>query len=68
MWFFMNFALMNEEKIIKELGTRLKELRIKKGYTSHEIFAYEHNLGRVQYWRHESGTNITMKSLIKLLL
>ncbi len=58
---------MKEDLIIKQIGERLRDLRVKKGYSSHENFAYENDLGRVQYWRHENGTNMTIKSLIKLL-
>lgn len=44
------------------------EMRKKRGYTSHEDFAFDHDIPRVQYWRIEKGkTNLTLKSLIKLL-
>lgn len=49
------------------IANKLKELRIKKGYTSHETFAFENNLNRVQYWRIEKGSNITLKTLIAIL-
>ncbi|WP_313375354.1 helix-turn-helix transcriptional regulator [Chishuiella sp.] len=52
---------------IKEISNKLKELRISKGYTSYETFAFENELNRVQYWRIESGHNITLKTLIKVL-
>ncbi len=60
---------MNNEKIIlKEIGERLKLLRIKKGFTSYESFAIDNDLSRMQYWRIEKGkTNITLRSLINLL-
>jgi transcriptional regulator with XRE-family HTH domain len=48
---------------------KLMELRKQKGYTSHEDFAFDHDIPRVQYWRLEKGqTNLTLKSLIKLLV
>jgi transcriptional regulator with XRE-family HTH domain len=54
--------------LLKRIGRKLTELRKKKGYTSHEDFAFDHDIPRVQYWRLEKGqTNLTMKSLIKLL-
>ena len=54
--------------LLKRIGLKLTELRKQKGYTSHEDFAYDHEIPRVQYWRLEKGqTNVTMKSLIKLL-
>lgn len=49
------------------IGNRLKELRVAKGYTSYETFAYDHELNRVQYWRMEKGQNFTLKSLLKVL-
>jgi len=49
------------------IGKQIKQLRIEKGYSSAEIFAYEHNLNRISYWRMEKGTNITINSLLKVL-
>ncbi len=61
-----------KEEVFKEslvrIGTRLTELRKQKGYSSHEDFAYDYDLPRVQYWRMEKGkANITLKSLHKIL-
>ena len=63
---------MKEEEVLsnllKRIGLKLTELRKQKGYTSHEDFALDHDIPRVQYWRIEKGqTNVTMKSLIRLL-
>jgi transcriptional regulator with XRE-family HTH domain len=56
------------QKLLEKIGERLAELRKKKGYTSHETFAYDHEMSRVQYWRIEKGrTNLTLKSLVNLL-
>ena len=55
------------EEQLKEIGLKLKELRVEKGYKSYETFALDNNLDRKQYWRMEKGTNITLKSLIKIL-
>lgn len=56
------------KKQLVRIGERLADLRKKKGYTSHETFAYDFDLSRVQYWRIEKGkTNITLKSLYSLL-
>ena len=51
----------------KKLGNRLKQLRIKKGYTNYEYFAYEHNIGRAQYGKYETGSNIQFDTLLKLI-
>lgn len=54
--------------LLKRIGQKLMELRKQKGYTSHEDFAFDHDIPRVQYWRIEKGkTNLTVKSLIRLL-
>lgn len=63
---------MKEEEVLSSLlrriGRKLTELRKQKGYTSHEDFAFDHEIPRVQYWRIEKGqTNLTMRSLIRLL-
>jgi transcriptional regulator with XRE-family HTH domain len=56
------------QKQLIKIGDKLAELRKKKSYTSHETFAYDNELSRVQYWRMEKGkTNITLKSLCAIL-
>lgn len=52
---------------VAQIGAHIKALRIGKGYTSAEIFAYEHDLNRISYWRMEKGSNITMASLFRIL-
>ena len=62
---------MKEEVLdaaLKEIGNKLAELRKKKGYTSHESFAYDHDIPRMHYWRIENGkTNLTIRSLMRIL-
>lgn len=54
--------------LLTAVGVRLIQLRKQKGYTSHEDFAYDHDLPRYQYWRLEKGkANFTIKTLLKLL-
>ena len=56
------------DTLLKVIGYRLIELRKKKGYKSHESFAWDHDLPRAQYWRLEKGkANFTIKTLIKVL-
>lgn len=50
-----------------KLGKRIKELRIAKGYSSHETFAYEHNINRPQYWRYENGQDLRFSTLLKVI-
>jgi transcriptional regulator with XRE-family HTH domain len=56
------------DNALKQIGSRLTDLRRKKGYTSHESFAFDHDIPRMHYWRIENGkTNLTIRSLIKIL-
>lgn len=49
-------------------GTKLVELRKLKGYTSHEDFAHDFDLPRIQYWRLEKGkANFTIFTLMRIL-
>lgn len=52
---------------MERLGRRIKELRIAKGYSSHETFAYEHNINRPQYWRYENGQDLRFSTLLKVI-
>jgi transcriptional regulator with XRE-family HTH domain len=52
---------------LENLGQRLRELRLKKGYTSLEIFAYEHGFGRAQYGRYELGQDLQFTTLVRLV-
>lgn len=51
----------------QKIADKIKSLRIRKGYTSHENFAWDFNINRVQYWRIEKGSNITIKTLLTIL-
>lgn len=52
---------------LEKLANRLKELRIQKGYTSYEYFAYDNNIPRAQYGRYEKGEDLKFSSLLKVL-
>ena len=61
---------MQEQEIqasLEKLGKRLKELRISKGYTNYENFAFEHGIPRAQYGRYEKGSDLKFSSLLKVL-
>jgi len=49
------------------LGKRIKALRIKKGYTNYEYFAYEHDIPRAQFGRYENGEDLRYSSLLKVI-
>jgi len=52
---------------LHRIAAKLRRLRLAAGYKSYETFAFEHELSRVSYGKHEAGSNITMKSLLRLL-
>ena len=52
---------------LEKIGSKLKQLRVDKGFSSYENFAYQNDLSRIQYWRMEKGTNFTIKNLLKIL-
>lgn len=52
---------------LENLGNRLRALRIAKGYTNYEQFAYEHDIPRAQYGRYEKGQDLRFSSLLKVL-
>jgi transcriptional regulator with XRE-family HTH domain len=49
------------------LGERIKALRIAKGYTSYETFAYENNFNRSQFGRYENGEDLRYSSLLRVI-
>lgn len=55
------------EKQLTNLGNKLRELRIERGFTNYEQFAFEHNLPRAQYGRYEQGQDLRFSSLVKVL-
>jgi len=62
-----NMQNSNEDQRLIRIANKIKELRIEKGYSSHETFAWDNDLNRVQYWRIEKGSNITLKTLLAIL-
>jgi transcriptional regulator with XRE-family HTH domain len=55
------------EDALKRLGERIREIRIKRGYTSYEYFAYEHEISRAQFGRYERGEDLRFSSLVRVL-
>ena len=58
---------ISQEDEMKKIGIRIRELRIAKGYTSYEIFAYEHDISRAQLGRYENGQDLRMSSLLRVI-
>lgn len=55
------------EADLKKIGNRIKQLRIKAGYASYEVFAFENNINRTQFGRYEKGEDLRVSSLLKVL-
>jgi len=58
---------INDEKLLLLIGEKIKELRVKAGYSNQEKFSREADLPRAQYGRYENGQNMTILSLFKIL-
>lgn len=56
-----------KQEQLQKLANRIKQLRIEKGYSSYEYFAYDHNIPRAQYGRYEKGEDLKFSSLLKIL-
>lgn len=57
--------IQNED--LRRLGDRIRALRIKKGYSNYESFAYDHNIARAQYGKYENGENLRYTSLLRVI-
>lgn len=55
------------DKELERLGKRIRELRIKKGYSNYEYFAYDHNIARAQFGRYETGEDLRYSSLLRVV-
>ncbi len=60
-------TIPSKEKYLKELGERIRQIRISKGYTSYEYFAYEHNISRAQFGRYERGEDLRFSTLVRII-
>ncbi|MDW3194301.1 MAG: helix-turn-helix domain-containing protein [Cytophagales bacterium] len=52
---------------LAKLAARIKSLRISKGYSNYENFAFEHKIPRAQYGRYEKGEDLRYSSLLKII-
>jgi transcriptional regulator with XRE-family HTH domain len=56
-----------KEEDLKKLGERIRSLRIKKGYSNYENFAFEHDIARAQYGKYEKGEDLRYSSLLRVI-
>jgi transcriptional regulator with XRE-family HTH domain len=60
-------TLEDQQRFIKKIGNRLKEVRKGAGYSAALDLAYEKDLPAAQYARYEVGANMKVISLLKAL-
>ena len=56
-----------KDEDLKKLAARIRSLRLKKGYSNYENFAYEHDIARAQYGKYEKGEDLRYSSLLKVI-
>ncbi len=60
-------ASPEEAAQLKKLGKRIKQLRLSKGYSSYEYFAYDHDISRAHFGRYEQGQDLRFSSLVRVV-
>jgi transcriptional regulator with XRE-family HTH domain len=58
---------MKDEETLKKIGEKLRKLRIQAGHKAYDKFAYTFGLDTQTVLRAETGKNITLSTLIKIL-
>jgi transcriptional regulator with XRE-family HTH domain len=56
-----------KDEYVLKLAKRIRELRIKMGYSNYEVFSYEKEIPRAQYGRYEKGEDMRFTSLVKVV-
>lgn len=59
--------VLSDEEQLQRLGARIRQLRLKLGYTNYEHFAYEHNISRAQFGCYEQGQDLRFSTLVKIV-
>lgn len=50
-----------------KIGNRIKTLRIRAGHLNYEKFAYHNHIGRMLLRRAETGANLNVNNLLKII-
>lgn len=56
-----------EERQLAQIGKALKQLRIDKNHSNYEFLAHDMGMARSQYGPYESGKNMNLHTLLKIL-
>ena len=62
-----SFKLIDASMEMQQLGLRIREIRKRKGYSSYETFANEHDIHRVQWGRYEQGKDLYFSTVIRII-
>lgn len=60
-------SLEEPQRTYVKIGARLKVLRLKKGFTSADKFAFTYNIDRSQYGKYERGRDMQISTLFRIL-
>lgn len=52
---------------LQKIASKIKKMRIDAGFKSYESFANAKDIDIKQYWRVENRSNLTLRTLIKVL-
>lgn len=53
--------------VLKQMGARIRQLRIQKGFSNYEDFAYYLEISRSQMWRYENGKDLHFTTLLRII-
>jgi DNA-binding transcriptional regulator YiaG len=59
-------VLESNEQVYAKIGKRIKDLRLKAGYSNAEKFAFENEITRSQYAMWEKGQDMKISSLLRI--
>jgi transcriptional regulator with XRE-family HTH domain len=56
------------EVFLQKVGARMRQLRIERGYSNYEHFAYDNDISRSQYGKYEQGKDdLRLSSLYRVI-
>lgn len=58
--------LDSNEQVYEKIGKRIKDLRLRAGYSNAEKFAFENDITRSQYAMWEKGQDMKISSLLRI--
>ncbi|MEO7215559.1 helix-turn-helix transcriptional regulator [Mucilaginibacter sp.] len=64
----MNHEETYNQAFFIKVSARIKELRIAKGYSNYEHFAFKFGFSRSQIARYEKGEDLRLSTLVRILV